>query len=390
MSEQETYLRFLDWLRQDWFPLADADELAPLMKAAFSPEEASLLTGIPFSDTSLEELAEMKQVNSDELRQRLDYLTGKGAIFRTAKDNTGLYRLNDGEAMLTSHYFWYGRTDERTKAMAPLANQYIYHLYEVFKYTHHKGLRTLPIEGTIQDTRQILPYEEVTKVLDTKDYFCVATCTCRHRKNMDPDSAGCKYSTETCLHFDELAHYIVDNEMGREITREEARKILSQAAEEGLVHALSNVQEGSGSLCNCCQCCCNFLGAYHKLKHVEGLAPSNYRTRPNPELCIGCGLCVQRCPMNALHLEDSAENKGRITRVTDKTGKVKEFENKASKVVALKPECCIGCGVCAYKCATQSLVLERREVIRHPPKDGNEYVKLVTADFEAAGVKQKR
>ncbi|MFC1990248.1 hypothetical protein ACFLVW_06845, partial [Chloroflexota bacterium] len=45
---------------------------------------------------------------------------------------------------------------------------------------------------------------------------------------------------------------------------------------------------------------------------------------------------------------------------------------------------CIGCGVCAYKCSTQSLVLERREAIKNPPKDGREYIRLVTADFDAA------
>jgi ferredoxin len=45
---------------------------------------------------------------------------------------------------------------------------------------------------------------------------------------------------------------------------------------------------------------------------------------------------------------------------------------------------CIGCGVCAYKCPSKSLVLERREVIHHPPKDGREFMKNVMMDFEAA------
>jgi len=164
--------------------------------------------------------------------------------------------------------------------MAPLANQYYYDSYDVWKYTHHKGLRTLPIEGTIEDTRQILPYEEVAKVLDTKEYFAVAHCPCRHRKNMDPDSPTCQYTTQNCLHFDRLAHYIVENDMGREITREEAHEILRQSAEEGLVHGLSNQQEGADTICNCCQCCCVFLEAYYKLGHAEGMDQETLRRWP--------------------------------------------------------------------------------------------------------------
>jgi formate hydrogenlyase subunit 6/NADH:ubiquinone oxidoreductase subunit I len=234
-----------------------------------------------------------------------------------------------------------------------------------------------------------LPYEEVAKVLDIKEYFCVTHCPCRHRKNMDSDTHDCKYSTQVCLHFDRLAHYIVENDLGREITREEAHEILRQAAEEGLVHGLSNQQEGADTICNCCKCCCVFLQAYHKLRHAEGMTPSNYRARVNPKLCIGCGLCVKRCPMEAIQLEDSPEVKNRVTRITDDNGKVKELKNKGGKVAVINTEICIGCGVCAYKCSSKSLLLEHSKVITHPPKDGREWLQWVQADFEAAGVKQK-
>ena len=56
MSEQEVYQRFIDWLRQGWWDLPEADELMPLMMARYTPQEASLLTGMPFSGKSLEEV----------------------------------------------------------------------------------------------------------------------------------------------------------------------------------------------------------------------------------------------------------------------------------------------------------------------------------------------
>ena len=65
-------------------------------------------------------------------------------------------------------------------------------------------------------------------------------------------------------------------------------------------------------------------------------------------------------------------------------GGKKELKNKRGQVSVLDPDLCIGCGVCAYKCPTESLVLERREVIQDPPPNAREYAGLVMADFAAA------
>ncbi|MCK4221295.1 MAG: hypothetical protein KAX25_00385 [Dehalococcoidia bacterium] len=244
MSEREIYQRLIDWLKQAWWDLPEADELMPLVMASCTPEEASLLTGIPLSAANVEELAEMKQMDPAELRQKLDALAKKGTVFRTVRGETVRYSLNDSLFVDYRTAGWHGRTDERTKAMSPLINQYYYHGgFDQYANTHLKGLRVLPVQETIEDTRQILPYEEVVKVLDQHDYFTVSTCPCRHRKNLDPDFPDCKYPTETCLHFGRLGHYIVENDMGREITRQETEEILRQCAEVGLVHGVSNWEE---------------------------------------------------------------------------------------------------------------------------------------------------
>ena len=385
MSDQEIYQRFIDWLKQSWWGLPEADELRPLIIATYTPEEASLLTGIPFSGRDLQELAEMKQMDPIELNHWLEELARKGLVFRIVSGDTVRYSLNDALFVYFRSSFWAGHTDERSKAIAPLVNQYYYHsFWDQYAHTHLKGLRVLPIQEVIEDSRQILPYEEVVKVLDSQDYFTVSICPCRHRKNIDPDFPNCKYPTEVCLHFGRLGHYIVENGLGREITREETEEILRQCAEVGLVHAVSNYQEGVDTLCNCCKCCCLMFEAFHKLKHTQAMSPSNYRVRTNPETCIGCGLCVRRCPMVAMRLEDLPEVKGRITTVPakDKEGGV-ELKNKRGKVSVVNPDLCIGCGVCAYKCPPESLMLERSETIQDTPKDGREYIKRVVADFSA-------
>jgi ferredoxin len=386
MSEEEIYEGMRDWLKKTWYGLPEADELAHLIMATYTPEEASLLIGMPFSGRNLEELAEMKQMDPTELMEKMDAMAKRGLVFRTVKGDTVRYSLNDGLFATYRAGFWAGGTDDRSKGMAPWANRYYYHgFFDLWDHTRTKMLRALPIQGTIEDTREILPYEEVVKVLDQHDYFTVSICPCKHRKNIDPDFDDCKYPTEVCLHFGRLGHYIVENGLGREITRQETEEILRQSAEAGLVHGVANMQEGPDTICNCDPCCCVVFEAFHKLKHAEGMTPSNYLINTNDKTCIGCGLCVKRCPMEALHLENFPEAEGRVTVVEAASeGKTKELKNKSGKVAAVEPDLCIGCGVCAYKCPSKSLVLERQEVIHHPPKDGREYMKLVMADFAAA------
>jgi ferredoxin len=67
---------------------------------------------------------------------------------------------------------------------------------------------------------------------------------------------------------------------------------------------------------------------------------------------------------------------------SEKEGK-KELKNKTGKVSAANPDLCIGCGVCAYKCQTKSLALERREVIQYPPQNGRDYVMQFIAERQA-------
>lgn len=378
-KEEEIYLRFMDWLKQTWWGLPETPYTLRLIKAQYTVEEAAFLTGMPFSGKQLEELADLKQMESTELRNRLDVMARKGLVFRTVRGNKVSYKLNDA-FFIGRTAFWPGRKDRLSKKLASLHNQHFYHGgFEPYRHTKAKGLRVLPINETIQDVKQVLPYEEVVKILDSQDYFVVTTCPCKHRKSLDPDFPNCEYPTEVCLHFGTLGRYIVENSMGKEITRKETENILQQCAEVGLVHAIDNYQERPDTICNCCKCCCIWFEAFYKLKHSMSLTPSNYHIRTNSQTCIGCGLCVKRCPMEALQLEDFSEAKDRITTTVGGKG----LRNKTGRVSQANIDLCIGCGVCAYKCPTKSLVLERRTVIQHPPLTGRDYIVQFTKDLEA-------
>lgn len=369
----EVYVNFVKWLRRSWGHLPDSAELMPTIMLAYTPQEAELLTGMPFTESSIEELAALKKMDPDELAPLLDDLSSKGLFFRIRRGSSFRYRLVDGRFVLLRSFWWSGRNDEQTRAVAPHVNRYYRDGFgDNWKDVHTKGLRVLPIRQTVEDPRMLLPYEDALELLRNEDRFAVATCACRHRKGLDPDHPPCKHEAENCLHFGRYADYIIDNNLGRRIVREEAEGILTKSADAGLIHAVSNWQRELDTICNCCRCCCLYLEAFHVLKHSKPMNHSNYELQTNPKTCSGCGLCVKRCPMEALSLEESLEAR-----------------NKSGKIAVLKPGICVGCGVCAHKCPTDSLALRRRKKPDHPPIDVAEQRKRFLAEREAARARQE-
>jgi NAD-dependent dihydropyrimidine dehydrogenase PreA subunit len=252
-----------------------------------------------------------------------------------------------------------------------LVNKYFYHGFiDDYKPVDSKMIRAIPIDKTIEDVKKLLPYENVVKLIEDVDYLCVSTCACRHRKNIDSDYHDCSHPDEVCLHFDTLAHYIVDNGMGREITREEAYEILRKSADSGLVHSVGNSQGISDTICNCCACCCQWFEAYHRLGHSRSVDPSNYLVEVDSETCKGCALCVKRCPMDALQLRHSPN-----------------ANNKFKKVAALDPDRCIGCGVCAHKCPTDSITLVQKDPLNDTPENFREYLRRFDEERKKASTR---
>lgn len=374
MVEEAIYTAFIDWFKNAGSHLPETEELMPAIMARYTPEDAAFLTGFPTRATCLADLARTKEMCLDDVEAKADALARQGILFRTVRSNEISYRLNDAFFTFLRSSFWRGDTDKATRTLAAATNRY-YHsgFFDDWEHVHHKGLRTLPIDETIADKREILPYEDVVKVIDKLEYHTVSICPCRHRKNMDPDSPDCDHPDEVCLHFGDLGRYCVENGLGREITPDETRKILLQAAESGLVHGLSNWQEGADTICNCCDCCCMWLEAHHVLGHAASLSPSNYRVEGNSEKCIACYLCEDRCPMHAVQLEQSPLS-------TNSTGKVSVSDQSR----------CIGCGVCVIACPVEALTLVRIQRTEDPPGDIREFVMRYMMDRQAAQAISKR
>jgi ferredoxin len=133
----------------------------------------------------------------------------------------------------------------------------------------------------------------------------------------------------------------------RSLTQEEAMDTLRRSAAAGLVHSVSNNQEGLWYICNCCTCSCGVLRGLAELGQANVIARSAFVNQVDPDLCGGCGACVDRCQFGALALTDALQiDRGR----------------------------CVGCGVCVPACPEDALRLVRRpedEILPPPVTEGD-------------------
>ncbi|MBT7155781.1 MAG: 4Fe-4S binding protein [Deltaproteobacteria bacterium] len=376
MNEKQIYNLFIDWLSQSWIKVAKSSYRMPMIKARYTVEEAEFLTGFPFRKTKVEELAAMKEMSVEELEEKLAPMVTRGLVWKDYKKGPARYGLND-VFMQARTAFWREPTDDLLKNLVPAYTGYhstgFNHMQSM---TETKGLRTLPIQATIEVDKEVRPYEDVVKVLDNFEFYTVSNCPCRVRREVDPMFETSKKPLEVCLHFDDLGRYIIEAGIGREITREETEAILKKSADAGLVHAVSNWKEKPDTICNCDKEYCMFFEPYHIQDHHKSLDSSNFELTTESETCKGCGLCVKRCPLDALTMVDYNTADREL--------------NKKGRVPQLAANTCIGCGVCVVKCPTQSLVLKEKAEVVDPPENTMEWTMRYMADVQAGVPKLRK
>jgi Pyruvate/2-oxoacid:ferredoxin oxidoreductase delta subunit len=189
------------------------------------------------------------------------------------------------------------------------------------------GFRVVPVEEEIQEDSQVETYEKVSDIIESSSRFAVADCICR--KEAEMFGHVCDRLMEGCMMFDMAAEYYIENEFGREITKEEARQVLKKAEEDGLVHHSSNHLGKKIFICNCCGCCCKALAHVTKHNNPDAIAKSNYYAVVDEDSCSSCETCVERCQVNAIQMEDD--------------------------IAVIDKNLCIGCGLCVSTCPTEAI-----------------------------------
>jgi len=345
MSDNDSYEKYLKHLNKSPIATPINETLIEMVKKRVTPEEAEFLSKLPFRGTTPRKISKKLGIPLDELIEKLDKYAEKGLVYsiKGSTPNKNLYSVGD---VLFAYYrmpWWSGNKDDyHSDLSTPVNKYYIDDLANSLTTPGpSQGLRSVPVNETVEDPSDILPYEDVVQLLDTVDYYSVSPCPCRTRHNLDPNFEESKYPMEVCFHFGDLGKYCDEIGVGRNVTKEEVLEILKKCEEAGLVHAPSSWRERMDTLCNCDPEYCLYTEPIVKLLSgpvPRGLQHSSYvRDWADEEKCIKCGLCAKRCPIDAI-----------------------EFIKDEKKLI-FKEERCMGCGQCVYKCPSEAIVMKQRD-----------------------------
>lgn len=98
----------------------------------------------------------------------------------------------------------------------------------------------------------LLSTAEAERVVDIAGELSLGPCTCRQVfRNCDNP-----IDTEIMLSLERNAFVAERPDEYRPITRDEAKEILRQCHERGLIHTIIRCRGDFYAICNCCNCCC--------------------------------------------------------------------------------------------------------------------------------------
>ena len=310
---------------------AGSERLRKLLKRLMDKEEAEIAASLPCPVAELAQKLGKQEEQVNEIRKGL---FEKGLIFMTSKGYQfarDMFQLHDATACdVRSDKFW-GR--ELLDLWEDFCQSEWYADWAKMAQTWKMPLwRVVPARRAISEAAKLLPSEDVQAILDKAAKFALANCSCRRI------ATRCDLPVEVCLQVNRAAEYAITRGTGKELTKEEAMKILDFAEEAGLIHSVYNNSGVPNVICNCCTDCCVFYYPLSKYGVLEkGVARSRFQAEVDKVACKGCQTCVERCLFEAVEMvKISGEKKLKAQISSDK---------------------CFGCGVCAVGCESEAIKL---------------------------------
>jgi Na+-translocating ferredoxin:NAD+ oxidoreductase subunit B len=315
------------------FPKTPTGVEMRILQRLFSSDEAALAQLLTMKPEYVGEIAARAGKDAEELGPQLESMARKGLIFR--------YRKGDQVRYMAAQFIvgiWEFHVNDLDPELVKDLNEYLPYFFDQLNRLETPQLRTIPIDKALPLEQRIMGYEQARELIMEQDEIVVAPCICRKERQIMKE--GCNGPLETCLVFGVGAQYYTDNGLGRPIDHQEALRILDEAEKSGLVLQPSNSQKAA-NICTCCGCCCQILKNLKRLPNPAQHVASNYFASVDQDLCTGCGVCIERCQMDAIEIEDTA----RIERSR-----------------------CIGCGLCVPTCPEEAVnLLAKPEAERSIP-----------------------
>ena len=357
-AEEQTYRELQQHLDEHpiGFPATRSGAETRILKRFFSPEEARLAMHLSYQPRSTERIRETVKESGmafSDVDAMLNGMMKNGVIGHIEREGT--------------HYFYnlpfvVGMFEGQLNRLTPEF------LEEVEEYTSDKAfglnflstkvpqMRTIPVGRSITVDHHVTTYDHLTEIINRTDGpIVINECLCRKVAAMKDNPCQKTSRLETCMALGDIAKNCVGAGMGRVISREEALDITRRNEADGLVLQPSNTQEIE-FVCACCGCCCGMLRVHKMLPRPVDFWATNYYASVDTETCTGCGLCVERCQVNALAIDEG------------------------HSVSSINLARCIGCGNCVSSCPSQALSLVKKEKEVVPPLDTQDLYRVIMAN----------
>ena len=302
-----------------------------ILRLLFTPEEAALAVHMSFKYKSVSKIAQVAGVTEENAKKNLESMANKGIIYSRNKEGEKFYGLLPLIPGVFEFPFMKGGGTPMHKRLGELWEEYHHEaLGASFAGQPTPLMRVVAVEKSIKAENRVHPYEEVRNFIRDAKYIALTQCACR------VSVAKCDKPKEVCLIFEEMAEFLVERGFARHISKEEGMKVLDEAEKAGLVHTSNNSSDKALLICNCCPCCCTVLRGMTQLKQPHAFEPSRFEARVISENCNGCAICAEeRCPMKTIEMKND--------------------------VAVVNAASCIGCGLCVSGCPMDAIVLEERK-----------------------------
>jgi len=206
-----------------------------ILKRLFTPEEAEITLGLKPLPEKLSSIAERMGRDETELGKTLYDMSKRGLLMRWRAPDKEMYYFLIPWAIGIFEFQLNNLTRENVELYERFYEE---GMVPSWKNRKTGMVRVIPVQKEIEGKTEIQPYEKVSQIIESHTRFAVADCICRKIGKMT--GKGCDKLMEACMSFGPAADFNIENGIGREITKEEAKQILEKAEEAGLIHCSTN------------------------------------------------------------------------------------------------------------------------------------------------------
>jgi electron transport complex protein RnfB len=332
---EDVYVRLREFLdgMPGGFPATESGVEIKILQRYFTPQEAEVTLQLKPLPEPVGAIAARLGMEEGAAGEMLEAMAKRGNIYRVRVQGQPYYMAMQ---FLVGIYEFHLKAMDRE--LAELLHEYFPHLSALWGTYPTKQQRIVPVNSAVDATPAVATYDQIREMVRGQKVIAVADCICRKEHALLDQP--CEHPLENCFTFGVAASYYIENGIGREISLEECLQILERAEADAMVLGPTNSQSIM-NICCCCKCGCNMIKGLSLYERPADHANSSYRAAIDAESCSACGVCLERCQIDAIVEGD--------------------------EYMEIDEARCIGCGLCVGTCPEEAVSLVAKAEAVEPP-----------------------